>query len=66
MDTQAIGTIFGTSAVLTILAFWLHRRFAGSAGRPGGASMAAFVLGWLTALTALLTGSFLLLMAVSR
>jgi hypothetical protein len=66
MDTQAIGTVFAGSAVLTIVAFWLHRRLAGSAGRPGGASMAAFVLAWLSALAAFLTGTFLLIMAVSR
>jgi hypothetical protein len=66
MDTQAIGTVFGISVVLTVVAFWLHRRLAGSAGRPGGASMAAFVLAWLGALMALLTGAFLLMVAVSR
>jgi hypothetical protein len=66
MDTQSIGAVFGGSAVLTIVAFWLHRRLAGSAGRPGGASMAAFVLVWLGAMTALLTGAFLLMVAVSR
>ena len=66
MDTQAIGAVFGGSAVLAIVAFWLHRRLAGSAGRPGGASMAAFVLAWLGAMTALLTGAFLLMVAVSR
>lgn len=63
MDTQAIGAVFGGSAVLTLVAFWLHRRRAGSEGRPGAASMLAFVLGWLSALTALLTGAFLLLVA---
>lgn len=66
MDTQAIATVFGGSAILTVVAFWLHRRLAGAGERPGGASMAAFVLGWLSALTALLTGAFLLTVAVSR
>jgi len=64
MDTQAIGAVFGGSAVSTLVAFWLHHRLAGSEGRPGAASMLAFVLGWLSALTALLTGAFLLLVAV--
>jgi hypothetical protein len=66
MDTQAIGEVFGGSVVVTVVAFWLHRRLAGSAGRPGAASMAAFVVGWLGALTALLTGAFLLTVAISR
>jgi hypothetical protein len=66
MDTQTIGTLCGTTVVLTIVAFWLHGRLAGTTGRPGLASMLAFVFGWLSALTALLTGAFLLLVAVSR
>jgi hypothetical protein len=66
MDIQTIGTVFGASAVLTVVAFWLHSRLAGTAERPGAASMLAFVLGWLSALTALLTGAFLLMVAVSR
>jgi hypothetical protein len=66
MDTQTIATVFGGSVIVTIAAFWLHRQLAGSAGRPGAASMAAFVLGWLAVLTALLTGAFLLLVVVSR
>lgn len=66
MDTQAIGTVFGGSVVVTIVAFWLHRRLAGTGERAGAASMAAFVLGWLSVLTALLTGAFLLMVAVNR
>jgi len=66
MDTQTIGMVFGGSALLTVVAFWLHRQLAGVAGRPGAASMAAFVLGWLGALTALLTGAFLLVVALGR
>jgi hypothetical protein len=66
MDTQMIGTVCGASAGLTIVAFWLHGRLAGAEGRPGLASMLAFVLGWLGALTALLTGAFLLLVVLSR
>ena len=66
MDIEAISTVFGASAVLTFIAFWLHGRLAGSAGRPGGVSMLAFVFGWLNALTALLTGAFLLIVAVAR
>jgi hypothetical protein len=65
MSIQTIGTIFFASAVLTIVSFWLHGRLAGTEGRPGAASMGAFVLGWLSVLTALLTGAFLLMVAVS-
>ena len=64
MDTQTIGTIFGASAVVTVVSFWLHGHLAGSEGRPGAASMIAFVLGWLSVLTALLTGTFLLVVTV--
>ena len=60
-----IGAIFGASAVLTVVSFWFHGRLAGHEGRPGAASMGAFVLGWLSVLTALLTGAFLLMVAVS-
>jgi hypothetical protein len=66
MDTGTIGMVFGGAVALTIIAFWLHRRLAGTGERVGPASMAAFVLGWLGALTALLTGGFLLMVAVSR
>ena len=66
MDVWTIATVFGASAALTIVAFWLHSRLAGGAGRPGLASMLAFVLGWLSALTALVTGAFLLMVAVTR
>jgi hypothetical protein len=65
MDIQAIGTIFGASAALTVVGFWLDGLLAGTKGRPGAASMVAFVLGWLSGLTALLTGLFLLMVAVS-
>ncbi len=64
MGTQTIGMVFGASAALTVVAFWLHGRLAGAEGRPGATSMLAFVLGWLGALTAVLTGAFLLLVAV--
>ena len=64
MDTQTIGTIFGGSAVVTVVSFWLHGRLAGTEGRPGAASMMAFVVGWLSVLTAVLTGTFLLMVAV--
>lgn len=66
MDSQAIGTVLGDSIILTIVAFRLYCRVVGSAGRPGGAAMAAFVLGWLSALMALLTGAFPLRVAVGR
>ncbi len=64
MDIQTIAAIFGASAVLTALSFWLHGRLAGPEGRPGAASMGAFVLGWLSVLAALITGAFLLIVAV--
>jgi hypothetical protein len=66
MDMQTIGMLFGSSAVLTIVSFWLHARLAGTGERVGPLSMAAFVFGWLCVLTALLTGAFLLTMAVTR
>jgi hypothetical protein len=64
MDAQTIGMVFGGATVCTFAAFWLHGRLAGTSGRPGAASMFAFVLGWLGALTALLTGLFLLVLAL--
>jgi len=66
MDIQTIGAVFGSSVVLTIVAFWLHGRLAGPEGRPGLVSMLAFVFGWLSALTALLTGAFLLVVVATR
>ena len=64
MDLQTIAAVFGASAALTVLSFWLHGRLAGNTGRPGAMSMAAFVVGWLMVLTALCTGAFLLMVAV--
>jgi hypothetical protein len=64
MDAQTIGMVFGGSTVLTVVLFWLHARLAGTEGRPGAASMLAFVLGWLGTLTALITGLFLLVIAL--
>lgn len=52
--------LFVGSAVLAAVAFWLHGRLAGPTGRPGARSMAAFVLGWLATLSALMAGLFLL------
>ena len=66
MDLQTIGMVFGAPAVLAVVSFWLHGRLAGTAGRPGAASMLAFVLGWLSALTAILTGVLLLMVAMSQ
>jgi hypothetical protein len=48
MNLQAIIGVFVGSVILTVLSFWLHGRLAGAHGRPGPASMAAFVLGWLS------------------
>ena len=64
MGSETIGIVFGVSAMLTVIAFWLHARLASGPGRPGPVSMVAFVLGWLGALTAVLTGTFLLAMAM--
>jgi hypothetical protein len=64
MDLQTITTVFVGAVILTIVSFWLHARLAGTHGRPGPVSMAAFVLGWLGVLTAVCTGGFLLLVAV--
>jgi len=64
LDTQMIMTVFGSSATLTLISFWLHARLAGTGERVGPLSMAAFVFGWLCALTAFLTGVFLLLRAI--
>jgi hypothetical protein len=66
MDLPTIRLVFLASFILTILSFWLHRRLAGTEGRPGPVSMALFVLGWLAVLTAICTGAFLLLVAVRR
>lgn len=59
MDRTAITALFGAASLLAVLAFRAHRRFAGTEGRPGPLSMAAFVVGWLASLAALLTGLFL-------
>jgi hypothetical protein len=64
MDLQTIGAVFIGAVLVTIVSFWLHARLAGTQGRPGPFSMAAFVLGWLSVLTALLTGAFLLVVAL--
>jgi hypothetical protein len=66
MDTQSIGIAFGSSTVLTFVSFWLHARLAGTGERVGPVSMAAFVFGWLCAITALITGVFLLMFAIMR
>ncbi len=66
MDTQSIGIVFGSSTVLTLISFWLHTRLAGTGERVGPVSMAAFVSAWLCALTAVLTGAFLLMIVVTR
>ncbi len=66
MDTTGIALLFFGSAALAALAFWAHGRLAGDAGRPGARSMAAFVLGWLAALTAGVTGLFLATLLFGR
>ncbi len=57
--TTVLGVFVG-SIVLAVASFWLHGRLArGGTGRPGPASMAAFVFGWLCVLAAAMTGLFL-------
>lgn len=60
MDTRAITSVFVAACLLTVAALIAHRRLAGTGERAGCASMVAFVVGWLMALTALITGVFLL------
>ena len=66
MDFQTIVEVFVGAVVLTVVSFWLHARFAGTGERAGPFSMAAFVLGWLSVITAVLTGTFLLVVVVTR
>ncbi len=66
MDTVAILALFLGSLVLAVLGFRLHGRLAGKVGRPGVRSMVAFVVGWLAALTAGVTGLFLLSLLLAR
>jgi hypothetical protein len=60
VDTLAILATCIGSIVIGAAAFVAHRRLAGSGERPGCVSMIAFVIGWLAALTALITGLFLI------
>lgn len=57
--------LFGISFALALGAFRLHGYLAGPDGRPGAASMAAYVFGWLCMLTALIAGIFLLTVLIS-
>jgi hypothetical protein len=59
MDMRAIVATFVVACVVAVLAFLAHRRLAGTAERPGCASMIAFVIGWLAVLLAVITGLFL-------
>lgn len=59
MGTLTIATVFVGSALLAVLAFRAHGRWAGPDARAGARSMAAFVVGWLLALAAAMTGLFL-------
>ncbi len=65
MTVPTIVAVFLGAIVLAVLAFRLHGQWAGTEGRPGAASMAAFVAGWLLAITAVITGVFLLMVLVS-
>src|SRR5262249_18351627 len=66
MDFQAIVGVFVGAVLATFGCFWLHTRFAGTGEHVGPFSMAAFVLGWLCVITAVVTGMFLLVVVVSR
>lgn len=66
MDLQTIVGVFVGAVVLTVVSFWLHARFAGTGEHVGPFSMAAFVLGWLSVITAVVTGLFLLMVVVTR
>jgi len=66
MDTTAIVITCVSATLVAIIAFVAHRRLAGLGDRPGCISMMAFVIGWLAALTALITGLFLVAGRSSR
>ena len=59
MDTTAIISTFIGACIVAVLAFVAHGRLAGTGERPGCISMIMFVIGWLAALTAAITGLFL-------
>jgi hypothetical protein len=60
MQTGVIAVVFGGACLLTVLFFVSYRRLLGERERGGCLAMGAFVLGWLSLLTALITGGFLL------
>jgi hypothetical protein len=60
LDTPQIATVFVGACLACGVFFFLHRRLAGPHGRAGLWSMLAFVAGWLSVLTAAITGLFLL------
>jgi hypothetical protein len=60
MGTQGIVITCVGATLLAVFAFVAHGRLAGSGERPGCVSMIAFVVGWLAALLAVITGLFLL------
>jgi hypothetical protein len=66
MDFQTIVAVFVGAVMVTLVSFWLHTRFAGTGEHVGPFSMAAFVLGWLGVITAVVTGMFLLMVVVTR
>ena len=66
MDFETIVKVFGGGIVMTVVSFWLHSRLAGTEGRPGPASMFAFVLGWLSVMTTVITGVFLLVVLLRQ
>jgi hypothetical protein len=60
VDTGQILNVFLGACLACVVFFFLHRRLAGPSGRAGLWSMLAFVAGWLSVLTAAITGLFLL------
>jgi hypothetical protein len=60
MDTWTIISVCAAACIIAVAAFIAHGRLAGTGERAGCISMVAFVIGWMAALTALITGAFLL------
>lgn len=66
MDFQTIVWVCIGSVAVTVSCFWLHTRLAGTGEHVGPVSMATFVVAWLAVITAILTGTFLVIVTVTR
>lgn len=62
MDTTAIGGVFAASTILAVGLLWLHRRLSGQGEQVRGVSLVPLAFGLLFALTAVITGGFLLML----